>query len=875
MSLLHRSVLILVLTLILAGCNSSSGSSSTSGPETAGDSEDASSETITLSGRVVNGPLSEAIVQVYDLDGQLIGTTQTTASGSYSLVVGGSGPFQIVASEGTLDNAPYLGELSGHCGVLDACHATPFTTAVVELMAQLGMDSEEARAELGNRLGFHADPFVEPDLESAGLDMVALRSSLDTGAGLSLWVTDLLAWVQDAEISIPAGILTPVDIPPYEPDLACTEFSVDIETPHYLVSSHAEMVTALTDPDDQADGRLVIGITADISEGFDSGADNWFYDSDHALVLVGWKEDGSRPVIDSGGSSRHLLYRSSEDLTVSGLVFENGRAGSGSPSGFPDRSDGGSIRSTDSRATIHIHDSHFNGNAAGSAVLILSFAGGAIGANGPVIINHSRFYDNLANRWGGAVHSKRRVSACFSEFESNHQTNTGAGHNTGGHGGSAISSWWNDGIEVYESSFIDNTTRGDFGGVLYSRMEMVLGTTTVAGEIKVANSTFSGNTSTNGAAVAMSNGVIKYLTDSGMSTYASGGDIYLYNSNIEFNETDTGSIVRADEANIYILNSHFEGNDADLPEGMIVAAEVAFKDSDFVDNAQPVMLAEMVDLGGNSFVGNRNPSLGPEGRIAYYHQGTIRAIDPNGQNDGALTTVDYFEPSPSWSPDGSDIAYVDGPFGATDVWRLSVGPGQKTRQTNNSDTSTEHTAWSAQNEIAYVRRNFSVSHTPFLIYVTTPGNGVGAQISGSSAAQDHERHPAWSPDGEELVFSNRVNVVDSGSNRLPVLFRMNRNGSSRAEFWDIPGIRASAWSPDGSQLAYQLNDEIWLRPLASGVVEKVADGRNPTWSPDSQWIAFDHEGVIFRLLLTDSNAEPLEVTVGTMPDWSGGAADPD
>ena len=859
LQLRYRFILAASFSLILTGCDGG-GTSSSNGADNNGDQ---TPTTYTLSGKVVNGPLSNAIVEIYDLDGQLIETTLTTELGDYSVELTVPGPYRILAKEGQLDEEPYLGELSGYCAVPDACHATPFTTAQVELMSALDVSPEEAKANLGNQLGFHFDPFIEEDQEPTNLDMALLRTTLDDGAGLSLWVSDLVQWVQDAALDIPPGILAYPDIPPYEPDTLCTDFAIDVDTPHYLVATHAEMVTALEDPDDKANGELIIGITADMNSGFEESGDYWFYDGDHALTLIGWKTDGTRPVIDSGTKSRHILYRSSEDLTLSGLTFQNGRSGS-SPSGYPQRTDGGSLRSTHFGATIFIHDSHFNSNAAGSESLILSYVGGAISSNGPVIINNSRFYNNLANRWGGAVHSDSRASVCFSEFEANRQVNTGTGHYTGGMGGSAISVWWNEGLKVYESSFIDNSSQGAFGGALYSRMKAVSHSFPPAGEIKVANSTFTGNTSTNGAAVAMSNGEVKTLGD----PYISGGDIYFYDSEIIANETETGSILRADEANIHIVNSHFESNDGDAPEGILVATEVHFKDTTFSDNAVPVVTAEMIDLGGNAFVGNRHPSLGPEGRIAYYHQGAIRAIDPNGQNMETLATVDYFEPSPSWSPEGSDIAYVDGTFGATDVWRLSAGPGQKTRLTNNPDTSSEHTAWSYQNEIAYSRRNYSVGLTPFLIYVTTPSGGEGTQISGAVAAQDHERFPAWSPDGEELVFANRVDVVDSGSNRLPVLYRMDRDGSSRAELWPTEGAVAPAWSPDGTRIAYQLDNAIWVRDLTGGSAQQIIAGSNPSWSPDGQWLVYDHDGMIYRLSMADVSAEPLPVTEGSQPDWS-------
>jgi len=50
------------------------------------------------------------------------------------------------------------------------------------------------------------------------------------------------------------------------------------------------------------------------------------------------------------------------------------------------------------------------------------------------------------------------------------------------------------------------------------------------------------------------------------------------------------------------------------------------------------------------------------------------------------------------------------------------------------------------------------------------------------------------------------------------------------------------WAPDGSQLAFVLNDEIYLvKPDGSGLL-KLAYGNDPAWSPDSSRIAFKSSG---------------------------------
>src|SRR5712692_4761709 len=53
---------------------------------------------------------------------------------------------------------------------------------------------------------------------------------------------------------------------------------------------------------------------------------------------------------------------------------------------------------------------------------------------------------------------------------------------------------------------------------------------------------------------------------------------------------------------------------------------------------------------------------------------------------------------------------------------------------------------------------------------------------------------------------------------------------------------AVAVSPDGHTLAMDLQGSIWLLPATGGLATRITDlfndARQPTWSPDGQWITF-------------------------------------
>ncbi|MCC5793667.1 MAG: hypothetical protein JJT85_02895 [Chromatiales bacterium] len=181
---------------------------------------------------------------------------------------------------GELDGQPYQGTLAARCEPGVRCQVTPFTSAFVALQDRDQLDYAAARLAINNRIGLQFDPFAEADSVPPGVfDLAALRSFLDRGSLLSLWIQDLLAWLDDSGSPVPAGVFvgTPgpgPGGPAPAPDPACTDFEVVVDEPHYLVDSHAAMVAALQDPENRADGRLVIGITGDIDDGPDGPAVN-------------------------------------------------------------------------------------------------------------------------------------------------------------------------------------------------------------------------------------------------------------------------------------------------------------------------------------------------------------------------------------------------------------------------------------------------------------------------------------------------------------------------------------------------------------------------------------------------------------------------
>jgi len=119
--------------------------------------------------------------------------------------------------------------------------------------------------------------------------------------------------------------------------------------------------------------------------------------------------------------------------------------------------------------------------------------------------------------------------------------------------------------------------------------------------------------------------------------------------------------------------------------------------------------------------------------------------------------------------------------------------------------------------------------------------------------------PAWSPDGQRIVFANYTGattlgpylyVMDTDGGNMRPLKRMQRE-SPKALIGSAP-----AWSPDGTKIAYQVctncerggeDYEIVVVDAAGetydpnqvhAVTDHPASDTNPAWSPDGSRIAF-------------------------------------
>jgi len=235
------------------------------------------------------------------------------------------------------------------------------------------------------------------------------------------------------------------------------------------------------------------------------------------------------------------------------------------------------------------------------------------------------------------------------------------------------------------------------------------------------------------------------------------------------------------------------------------------------------------------------------------------------QDPAAAGATVFFQVEPAWSADGSTIAFASRRTGSSDIYAMA-SDGTGTKRLTSGKQNDSHPTWSEDgSEIAFTRDGD--------IYVMGADGSRPHRISDIDA---EESDPAWSPDGGLIAYIRRIPGTP-----IQNVWVMHPDGSDRRPLTKQNGrAYTPAWSPDGKRIVFTTNAknehfELFTvgvdgRALRN-VVPTARDDFEPSWSPDGSTIAYQEEGAIFTIELGGDRAvEKLTdyATNDSSPVWN-------
>lgn len=257
--------------------------------------------------------------------------------------------------------------------------------------------------------------------------------------------------------------------------------------------------------------------------------------------------------------------------------------------------------------------------------------------------------------------------------------------------------------------------------------------------------------------------------------------------------------------------------------------------------------------------------LAKPGLIAFDQGGDTYVANPDGSARTKLTSSPGADVRPTWSPDGTAIAYASRSLDLS--WAVIVMGADGRRPVVVADDFLDlgDIAWSPDSRRLAFAGQLLHSAAPIdpntkRIYIGDADRPGAIQIGGPDL---FGVGPSWSPNGAQIAFK-RLFPPCCGSTGEPALWVMGADGSSPhrlSSMAQAPNSPASdnafldtAWAPDGKRLAFLApgNGPVTRRPgLAFDVYVINADGTGevnisdsqeeeywPSWSPDGARVAF-------------------------------------
>ncbi|MDF8263530.1 hypothetical protein [Luteipulveratus flavus] len=228
---------------------------------------------------------------------------------------------------------------------------------------------------------------------------------------------------------------------------------------------------------------------------------------------------------------------------------------------------------------------------------------------------------------------------------------------------------------------------------------------------------------------------------------------------------------------------------------------------------------------------------GPTGRLLYVDLtastdsgGPLRSATPSGGSVQDLGKEVSWYASPSYSPDGTQIAYTGGDIGFSVMLMNADGTGD--HRLIDAPWAPAYPRWRPDGR-AIVFQYDGIAQVPV----------TGGPFTQLTPKGRYELMASWAPSGKAFATAAPVEPANEPDPSTGSVRIWAPRGQTVRKIFSLPGAMRVDWSPDGRTIAASANGDLYFVDSRSGAVRRItntpgAQERDPIWSPDGSWLAY-------------------------------------
>lgn len=266
--------------------------------------------------------------------------------------------------------------------------------------------------------------------------------------------------------------------------------------------------------------------------------------------------------------------------------------------------------------------------------------------------------------------------------------------------------------------------------------------------------------------------------------------------------------------------------------------------------------------------GIRSPIVSPDGKsVVFTALGDLWILNKGAEKPVQITNDIFIDIDPVWSPDGKKIAYTSDRKGNMDLYVKDLVTGNDTCILDAAD-NLKFPSWSPDGlHLAFYQADpKSLGKNVLNVLELATGKSTTIYTSIFEGSQ-----PSWAPDGKAIIISSLEAYSTRFREGLSKILIIPLDKSPSRFVSPVPERTLSTRakngpviSPDGSKIAYILDNILWTIPVdpqlnivgpPKRLTNELAEA--PSWSGDSRSIVFLATDILKEVSVTDGEIKTI------------------